>query len=525
VSLVTKITRTFAVSSFVLALFLIFQAVNFFALRREIKHLQIADTIIIKSLQLRRYEKNFFLYWPVKADEESKGVRESLRQLNTVFSQNPDTGPGGSSSRLQYIATEYGQSFQRIEPVVKAEALEFNDTKRRTQIEKANFFPLTEITFAGVPLPNAHFPKRTLLFQPGNEFLRDFNKFRSEVMFLRKNGEDLLTVSEKLRQDSRASIAALIHRSQVAMVVFFIVFFIAGMATFVVIGEDVVSRLKLLAQIADETGKGAFPDLPAPPGPGSRDEIGTLIRKFNEMGRQLARREEELKTRNMDALQSKKLGAIGTLASGIARELNDPLNDIHSSITELQRELDESCLEAAADKVEGIVVRATKMKRILNDLHRLGRETVGRRSEIELNGFITRTYDVLGRYMDIKDIRFVLDCGLKDVVVQAVPEQMERVFLNIFTNAVEAMHGNGDLTVRVEPQGELAVVKITDTGQGIPGDVMDRIFEPFFTTKDKGAGLGLAVAYSILKKHDGSIRVESNPGKGACFSIALPLFL
>jgi signal transduction histidine kinase len=125
--------------------------------------------------------------------------------------------------------------------------------------------------------------------------------------------------------------------------------------------------------------------------------------------------------------------------------------------------------------------------------------------------------------MNTKDIRFVLDSDPREVLIHVVPVQMERVFLNIFTNAVEGMNGKGDLTVRVEPQGGLVVVKITDTGEGISGEAMDKIFEPFFTTKDKGVGLGLTVAYSIIKKHDGSIRVESDPGKGTSFSITLPV--
>lgn len=521
-SLITKITRTFALSAFIVVLFLIFQAVDFFELRREIKHLQIANIIIIKSLQLRRHEKNFFLYWHVKADEESDGVRESLKELDTVLDNNLDDDTGGSLFRLKYIVSEYGQRFQRIDPFVKAVAREVNDLKR-ARIEDGNFFPLTEMIFAGVPLQDVHFPKKGLLFRPGNESLRDFNKFRSEVMSLRKNAEDILTVSEELRRNSSAHINGLIDRSQVAIVIFFLVFFIVGIGTFFVVGNDIVRRLKPLAGIAGMSGKGVFFQLFASSQTEAEDEVGTLIRRFNEMGTQLAQREEELKRKNMDLLQSKKLGAIGTMASGIARELNSPMNDIYSSVKELVGELEKSCLDAAEDKLREIFIRATRMKEIINDLHKLGRETINQRSEIALNSFITETYKILGLYIDTKDIRFVLDSNAQEVMIPAVPEQMERVFLNIFTNAVEAMSGKGDLTVRVEPQGGLVVIKITDTGEGMPGEVMDKIFEPFFTTKDKGAGLGLAVAYSIIKKHDGSIRVESDPGKGTSFSITLPI--
>lgn len=105
-SLVTRITRTFAVSALIVVLFLTFQILNFLDLKREIRSFQVADIIIIKSLQLRRYEKNFFLYWHVRAEEESEGVRESLRELDTVLDNDlaNDAGPG--LSRLRYLVAE-----------------------------------------------------------------------------------------------------------------------------------------------------------------------------------------------------------------------------------------------------------------------------------------------------------------------------------------------------------------------------------------------------------------------------------
>jgi hypothetical protein len=109
------------------------------------------------------------------------------------------------------------------------------------------------MTFAGVSFQDADFLKKALLFQPDNAFLGDFNKFRSEVISLRKNEEDILTVSEGLRQNSRDDIDGFIDRSRVAILTFFLVFLIMGTGTFFVVGNNLVSRLKLLAKFADET--------------------------------------------------------------------------------------------------------------------------------------------------------------------------------------------------------------------------------------------------------------------------------
>ena len=106
--------------------------------------------------------------------------------------------------------------------------------------------------------------------------------------------------------------------------------------------------------------------------------------------------------------------------------------------------------------------------------------------------------------------------------MQADQEQLERVFINLFTNAVEAMDGKGDIIVTLSKEQEKIKVWVSDTGKGMTPEEMEKVFEPFFTTKDKGTGLGLAIVFNIIQKHKGEILVDSEKDKGTTFYMVFP---
>jgi two-component system sporulation sensor kinase A len=122
----------------------------------------------------------------------------------------------------------------------------------------------------------------------------------------------------------------------------------------------------------------------------------------------------------------------------------------------------------------------------------------------------------------MSDISFTLKSTRDEVFMKADEEQIRRVFINLFTNAVEAMNGRGSISVALSDENRHVKIRVSDAGRGIGPQDLEKIFEPFFTTKDKGTGLGLAIVFNIVKRHNGEIRVESEREKGTTFSIVLP---
>lgn len=141
---------------------------------------------------------------------------------------------------------------------------------------------------------------------------------------------------------------------------------------------------------------------------------------------------------------------------------------------------------------------------------------------VEIGGLITGAYRHLGNSINTERIKFDLSLEPREVVFEADQEQLEQVFINLLTNAVEAMAGEGEISVRVEEEMEIVRIRVSDSGKGMSPETIENIFEPFYTTKDKGTGLGLAIVFNIIQKHKGHIDAESEEGKGTSFIITLP---
>ena len=279
----------------------------------------------------------------------------------------------------------------------------------------------------------------------------------------------------------------------------------------------------LLIKTVEKTGKGSYPHLTDTSARKAHDEVGVLIDKFNDMEDQLALRETELERKNAELMQIRKLAAIGTLASGVAHELNNPLNNIYLSAQMLSKEEGGTCSREVKEAITDIVGQTERVKRIVEDLLEFARGREPQLRETDLVELIRSAYRRTGGSRNTEKIAFTLKALPAPVMVPLDPGQMEQVFNNLFTNAVDAMDGRGELLVMVKKMDEVVEITLSDTGKGIPGQSLHKIFEPFFTTKDKGTGLGLAIVYNIIKKHYGDITVESIEGKGTTFKIALPV--
>ncbi|MBF0558123.1 MAG: GHKL domain-containing protein [Nitrospirae bacterium] len=527
-SLQKKIALSFFISSFIIALLTAIEYINFIDIRKEIRNLEIADTMRSQSLQLRRHEKNFFLY-PSKAAEDAGAVYRDVDEMNAILGNYISAGRAGGLLHLLQLRDslrEYRQRFNKIETSVAALSEQFGDAvKSRSQYRSID--PLIQLTFREHPLQAAEFLESASQRTPV-ELIEGLNALDSEIRNLRKNGEDIMGYTTEMDRYARGNVEHVISISQIAILVVFPLFFISGIGTLFFISRNMASRLKLLAACVERTGKGHFAAVDFPENSKwGDDEVGVLIKEFNVMETQLAQREEELRRKNEELLQSRKLAAIGTLASGVAHELANPLNNIYISAQILEKEASHSCSPIVLETMHDIIGQTIRVKRIVGDLLEFARGKDLRVREVDLREVIMGAYKLVSTGGGSGDMDFTLDVGPGVTVIEADPEQLERVFINLFANAADAMQSAAQrsMRTRISREGDKIIITVSDSGSGIPADNIDKIFEPFYSTKDKGTGLGLAIVFNIIKKHDGEIRVESAKGKGTTFFITLPVTL
>ncbi len=220
---------------------------------------------------------------------------------------------------------------------------------------------------------------------------------------------------------------------------------------------------------------------------------------------------------------TERLASLGKLAGEISHELNNPLGGILLYANMLKEELgSNSRLQDYVDKIIALTTRCRIISKALLDF---GKPERGKKEWINLNQVIQNIYNLISDYQVFRKVKFVFNLDPELPPFYANPTQMEQVFLNLFTNAVEAMKGEGTIWVETKGREDRIIIRVTDSGPGIPPEIMPFIFDPFFTTKSsgKGTGLGLSICHSIIKRHGGYIRVENLPEKGASFEIVFPL--
>ena len=237
---------------------------------------------------------------------------------------------------------------------------------------------------------------------------------------------------------------------------------------------------------------------------------------------------------NRQLMQASKLASIGQLSAGVAHEINNPLAII---LTERQLLLDAHHRHPVVDPDFGaqfedsmaqIDLQIQRCKRITHNLLRFSRRTRSAIEEVDLNAFVQEVVELMEREARASGIRFNVRLDSQLPVILSDPSQLQQVFLNLITNAVDAHdgkpYGSVSLDTAVPPDQEGVVLSISDTGCGIAPQHMEKIFDPFFTTKPvgKGTGLGLSICYSIIGRLGGEIRAKSTVGEGTTFEIFLP---
>ncbi len=219
--------------------------------------------------------------------------------------------------------------------------------------------------------------------------------------------------------------------------------------------------------------------------------------------------------------KTERMAELGTVASGMAHEIGTPMNVILGRAEYLMERVEEEPIKKG---LQTIVTQVERITKVMNQLLSFVRRRTPERRGTDLKRIVEESVEIFQERFVRNHIRVELNLAPDAPPVHADPDHIHQVFINLIMNAVHAMPEGGLLRIDVAPAGDKVQVILSDTGQGIPQDVVPHIFEPFFTTKEfgKGTGLGLTVVKGIMDEHGGQISVDSPPGRGTIFTILLP---
>jgi signal transduction histidine kinase len=247
----------------------------------------------------------------------------------------------------------------------------------------------------------------------------------------------------------------------------------------------------------------------------SRDEIGILTRSFNEMVFKLQKSREELSKHERES-------AWKEMAKQVAHEIRNPLTPIKLSIQHVRQ----AFKDKAPDREE-ILQRVTQtvidqievLSRIASEFSSFVKMPESKFERLVIDDLLKETINL---FREIQGVSFIHTFASPTVTIVADRDQLRGVFINIIRNAIQAIQKTGTITAETSLEKHTCIIKISDTGPGIPEEIQTRIFEPNFSTKSEGMGLGLAIARRVIEDHEGTISCSSESGKGTTFEIRLP---
>lgn len=250
-----------------------------------------------------------------------------------------------------------------------------------------------------------------------------------------------------------------------------------------------------------------------------RDRLLGEIEAWNrELEERVREKTLELQRMQQEVIQTEKISTVGYLSAGMAHEIRNPLNSIALYAQILRGEHDDAERLECLDKIEQEIRRIDGILNKLLDLVKRPRFLI---SDVRIDQVLESILEVLRARIEMNGILVEKEFRVVPPLLRVDRDEIEQVFTNLIINAIEEMPDGGLLKVVLESVQGHIVVRISDTGKGIPGENMSRIFDPFFTTKVSGTGLGLSVVLRIVRTHEGRIEVESEEGKGATFSVFL----
>ncbi|RJR16999.1 MAG: sensor histidine kinase [Nitrospiraceae bacterium] len=521
---------------------------------------QIADNLKEETLEVRRNEKNFLLH---KNAEYYNYCRDAIYILNNSVSHVSgeiveDIGKHdflqlGSSIRkysglMDALLKNYDEENEVIESVrEEGRKLETYITQKDHAAELStdfilnlrrleknymlfrdkNSFDMLDNALSQLKNTTPFCLKCTQYINAVHGLFSSYKKSEELVNELQIAGNKLEDITNRIADREREVVRSFITLTQRHLLVAVLLLCILGPYFVYKTAKMIVAPIKRLDDITNKISEGDI-SLRAPIR--EHDETYSLALSFNRMldnlqltQQSLERSMELLQEKQSQLVESKKLASIGTLASGVAHELNNPLNNIYTTAQRLIKKSGDECAPYVKKGLDDIFGQTMRVKKIVGDLLEFARGREPQLREVELNGLILNAYRQLGNNGRIDNVKFTFDSASDRIMTLADPEQLEQVFINLFANAIDAMPDQGILKVNTEPEGSVVKIKVSDTGGGMSRETIDKMFEPFFTTKDRGTGLGLAIVFNIIQKHNGEIIAESSEGQGTTFFITLPV--
>ncbi|MBW2197685.1 MAG: HAMP domain-containing protein [Deltaproteobacteria bacterium] len=333
------------------------------------------------------------------------------------------------------------------------------------------------------------------------------------IKLIRKQGRILTNELEKIVKKESEFTRDLIGKSKTIHLLALVPVFILSVSIALFLVFNVNHPLKTIENAITKIARGDFDNIPEIK---TGDEFESLVSSLNNMIDELNRRSKQL-------VQAQKLASLGRLTSGVAHELNNPLNNISTSIQILIEEIEENDLEYKKELLVGAEKEVGRGKDIVRSLLEFARE---RTLTLKQVNFLDLVNSAIKHVKSEIPDNIHLKVEVPDNIQATVGLRIRSVIINLITNAVHAMKDGGEITIKAknELDREGFSFQVTDTGEGIPQNIITKIFDPFFTTKDvgKGSGLGLSITYGIIEQHSGTISVSSEVGKGTTFTSFLP---
>jgi two-component system, NtrC family, sensor kinase len=438
---------------------------------RRLRLLEMTGDLFSNILEARRFEKNFLLY------KQPASLEEALSYVE----------------RVMEMYRSHQAEILRIKLDPRDKEFYRHLTAYKNVLDKLQGLIKPGVSLEGSP---------------------DFSPLVDSV---RNLGQSLVETTGRWEKEERVQIDRLFQRAMYLFFISILVFLGLGILVAFYLAWVLVRPMMQMQQAMEKITHGDFTALPEPEG--RSEEFISLFRAFNRMIKELEEHQEEL-------LQSRKIAAIGTLTSGIAHELNNPINNIVLTAEALKEDFGQVNEAEAQGYIHDILVQAERASDIVKGLLDFSRSERPELEPVSILAVIDDTLKLVRNQLMLSGIQVEKEISPGVQPISGDRKSLQQVFLNLFINAIQAMPDGGQLIIRVwSGDHDQLHVDVKDTGLGIDPAHLPHIFDPFYTTKEvgRGTGLGLSVTYGIIEKHGGHIEVHSKKGEGAVFSIVLPI--